>query len=122
MPKTKLPFEGWDLFRIDEELPPELDQQLAHQREIYSNALDTMMDKTAEAYEDGQTAQLPIQDMAVFAAFLGAVKMVELTGQPMSKRAILGAVNFLIHRMQDELPEMAKQLTAATNSFEAGHA
>lgn len=124
MPKPKLrnalPIRDWDTYRQPDD--DEIEVVLNAQREAYTGAIDAMMDKTAEAFTNPSYGQFPVQDIALFALFLAAVKMVELSGQPMEKKAILSALNFLLNRAERELPTQVEQLLDAVENRQVGHA
>lgn len=102
-------FEGWDFYRTQ----PATEAAMAHmqgQREVYMQAIDKTLDHLMEAFDDPSIAQMPVQDYCMAAIFLAAVKMVEASGHKPTRRRVLGAVNFLVTRMQEELPDMAQHL------------
>lgn len=119
-PRKSLPVGNWADFRKPDD--GELEAMLDAQREAYSLAIDGMMNKSAEAFEGTEYGQFPVQDIALFAVFLGAVKMVELSGQPMEKKSILSALNFLLTRAEREIPTHVHALLDSVANRPVGHA
>lgn len=115
MKQTKLPYLNWDFFRRQDANDAE-QEALNGMRQAYMQAIDAMLDKTAERFDRPELAQLPVQDLALVTVFLASVKMVEFAGQQADKRAVLGAANFLIHRITEEFPDMAQHLGEANGN------
>lgn len=109
MKLQKLPFNNWDFFRQQSE-DVAVHEALSGQRQAYMQAIEKIMDKSAEAFDEQVIAQMPVQDIALVAVFLASVKMVELSGHRATRKNVLGAANFLIHRVSEEFPDMAKHL------------
>lgn len=118
---SKLPYINWNDYKKpeDEETLSVLELQLENCRSAYTQGLNAMMEAIADEFYDEDMAQYPVQDMAMFGVFLGSIKMVELAGQPMERRQLLSAFNFLMKRCEREIVEM---LLAFLKSIEAERA
>lgn len=83
----------------------ELDARLLKAREAYSKALNEILDRVADEFDDPMVAQFVVQDFGMFAVFLVSTKMVELAGEPPWRKRFLSAFQYLVKRIEREVPE-----------------
>jgi hypothetical protein len=88
----------------------ELEARLQGAREAYSNGLNDMLEAVAAQFADEPAVQWVVQDFAMFACFVTAAKMVELSGQPPFRKHFLAAHKYLLKRIERESTEQLIEL------------
>ena len=94
---------------------PETQAKIEAARAAYSNAINGILDRVCEEFDNPTVKQIVAQDFALFTMFLVSSKMVEIASEPAWRKRLLSALQHLSKRVDREVPEMLIQLARELN-------
>lgn len=88
-------------------------------RAAYSNAINDILERVVEEFDDPAMKQVVTQDLAMFTVYLASVKMVAVANEPLWRKRLLSAFQHLEKRIEREVPEMLIELARFANGGRA---
>lgn len=98
---------------------PETQAKVEAARMAYTKAVNAILERVCEEFEDPIVKQIVAQDFALFTVYLVSSKMVEIATEPAWRKRLLSALQHLSKRIDREVREMLIELARELNGGRA---